>query len=91
MKACGIVFTDLLSLDGQYQNNPSPSFTSDNDVAGVSRCCCVRRVGLASVSLAKALGAKTVLAGLTMPLKSDAVMVAGAGVTIDDLKDNLCA
>ncbi len=34
MKACGIVFTDLLSLDGQYQNNPSPSFTSDKDAAG---------------------------------------------------------
>ncbi len=48
-------------------------------------------VGLASVSLAKALGAKTVLASLTMPLKGDAVMAAGAGVTIDDLKDNLRA
>ena len=52
-------------------------------------------VGLASVSLAKALGAKTVLAGLTTPSKGDAVKAAGADaiihLTVDDLKDNLRA
>ena len=50
-------------------------------------------VGLASASLAKALGAKTVLAGLTTPSKGDAVIAAGADtvidLTADDLKDNL--
>ncbi len=34
-KACGINFTDLLSLDGKYQNNPPPPFTPGKDVAGV--------------------------------------------------------
>ena len=52
-------------------------------------------VGLASVSLAKALGAKVVLAGLTTPSKGDAVLAAGADaiidLTVDDLKDNLRA
>jgi len=28
VKACGINFTDLLSLDGKYQNNPPPPFTT---------------------------------------------------------------
>ena len=52
-------------------------------------------VGLASVSLAKALGAKAVLAGLATPSKGDAVKAAGADaiidLTVDDLKDNLRA
>ena len=52
-------------------------------------------VGLASVSLAKALGASVVLAGLTTPSKGDAVKAAGADaiidLTVDDLKDNLRA
>ena len=34
-RACGINFTDLLSLDGKYQNNPPPPFTPGKDVAGV--------------------------------------------------------
>ena len=34
-KACGINFTDYLSLDGKYQNNPPPPFTPGKDVAGV--------------------------------------------------------
>jgi NADPH2:quinone reductase len=50
-------------------------------------------VGLASVSLAKALGAKTVLAGLTTPSKAGPVSAAGADSIIDlsgdDLKDNM--
>jgi len=52
-------------------------------------------VGLASVSLAKALGAKVVLAGLATPSKGDAVKAAGADaiidLTVEDLKDNLRA
>jgi NADPH2:quinone reductase len=35
VKACGINFTDLLSLDGKYQNNPPPPFTPGKDAAGV--------------------------------------------------------
>ena len=168
VKACGVNFTDLLSLDGKYQNNPPPPFTPGKDAAGIveavganvtghkvgdrviahvihggmaEKAVCpmamafplpdgvdydaaaamglayltaylalTRRgalqagevvqingasggVGLASVSLAKALGAKTVLAGLTTPSKGDAVMAAGADavidLTVDDLKDNL--
>lgn len=170
VKACGINFTDLLSLDGKYQNNPPPPFTPGKDAAGVvsavgvnvtehkvgdrviahvihgamaEKTVCpaalafplpdgvefdaaaamglayltgylalTRRgqmqsgevvlingasggVGLASVSIAKALGAKTVLAGLTTPSKGDAVLAAGADaiidLTVDDLKDNLRA
>ncbi len=34
-RACGINFTDLLSLDGKYQNNPAPPFTPGKDVAGL--------------------------------------------------------
>ena len=48
---------------------------------------------MASVSLAKALGAKTVLAGLTTPSKAGPVSAAGAASIIDlsgdDLKDNM--
>ena len=33
--ACGINFTDYLSLDGRYQNNPAPPFTPGKDAAGV--------------------------------------------------------
>jgi NADPH2:quinone reductase len=170
VKACGVNFTDLLSLDGKYQNNPPPPFTPGKDAAGIveavganvtshkvgdrviahvihgamaEKAVCpaalaftlpdgveydaaaamglayltgylalTRRgriqpgevvqingasggVGLASVSLAKALGAKTVLAGLTTPSKADAVLAAGADaiidLTVDDLKDNLRA
>tara|TARA_R110000868_G_scaffold1514_6_gene11919 strand:+ start:3509 stop:4495 length:987 start_codon:yes stop_codon:yes gene_type:complete len=170
VKACGINFTDLLSLDGKYQNNPPPPFTPGKDAAGIvsavganvtghkvgdrviahvihgamaEKALCpaalafplpdgvefdaaaamglayltayialTRRgqmkpgevvlvngasggVGLASVSLAKALGAKVVLAGLTTPSKGDAVLAAGADaivdLTVDDLKDNLRA
>ena len=170
VKACGINFTDLLSLDGKYQNNPPPPFTPGKDAAGIvaavgakvtghkvgdrviahvihgamaEKTVCpaalafplpdgvefdaaaamglayltgylalTRRgamqqgevvmingasggVGLASVSLAKALGASVVLAGLTMPSKGDAVKAAGADaiidLTVDDLKDNLRA
>lgn len=170
VKACGINFTDLLSLDGKYQNNPPPPFTPGKDAAGVvsavganvtdhkvgdrviahvihgamaEKTVCpaalafplpegvefdaaaamglayltgylalTRRgqmqpgevvlingasggVGLASVSLAKALGAEFVLAGLTTPSKGDAVMAAGADaiidLTADELKDSLRA
>ena len=170
VKACGVNFTDLLSLDGKYQNNPPPPFTPGKDAAGIvaavganvtdhkvgdrviahvihggmaEKTVCpaalafplpdgvdfedaaamglayltgylelTRRgqmqagevvlingasggVGLASVSLAKALGADVVLAGLTTPSKGDAVMAAGADavidLTVDDLKDNLRA
>ncbi|MFT7572738.1 MAG: NADPH2:quinone reductase [Paracoccaceae bacterium] len=170
VKACGVNFTDLLSLDGKYQNNPPPPFTPGKDAAGIvaavganvtghkvgdrviahvihggmaEKALCpaalafplpdgvefeaaaamglayltgylalTRRgamqagevvlingasggVGLASVSLAKALGAKVVLAGLTTPSKGDAVKAAGADaiidLTVDDLKDNLRA
>ncbi|MEC9208030.1 MAG: alcohol dehydrogenase catalytic domain-containing protein, partial [Pseudomonadota bacterium] len=168
VKACGVNFTDLLSLDGKYQNNPPPPFTPGKDAAGIvaavganvtdhkvgdrviahvihggmaEKVVCdaalafplaegvdydaaaamglayltayialTRRgqlkegdvvqingasggVGLASVSLAKALGAKTVLAGLTTPSKSNAVLAAGADavidLTVDELKNNL--
>ena len=170
VKACGVNFTDLLSLDGKYQNNPPPPFTPGKDAAGIvaavganvtghkigdrviahvihggmaEKTVCpaalafplpdgvdfdaaaamglayltvylalTRRgrmqpgevvmingasggVGLASVSLARALGAKVVLAGLTTPSKGDAVKAAGADaiidLTVDDLKDNLRA
>ena len=170
VKACGINFTDLLSLDGKYQNNPPPPFTPGKDASGIvaavganvtghqvgdrviahvihgamaEKAVCpaalafplpdgvefdaaaamglayltgyialTRRgamqpgevvmingasggVGLASVSLAKALGASVVLAGLTTPSKGDAVKAAGADaiidLTVDDLKDNLRA
>tara|TARA_R110000787_G_scaffold21008_1_gene62395 strand:+ start:268 stop:1254 length:987 start_codon:yes stop_codon:yes gene_type:complete len=170
VKACGINFTDLLSLDGKYQNNPPAPFTPGKDAAGVvsavgagvsdhkvgdrvighvvygamaEKAICpaalafplpegvgfdaaaamglasltaylalTRRgamkagevvlingasggVGLAAVGIAKALGAKTVLAGLTTPSKADAVLAAGADaavdLSVDDLKDNLRA
>jgi NADPH:quinone reductase len=170
VKACGVNFTDLLSLDGKYQNNPPPPFTPGKDAAGLvsavgsnvtghkigdrvlahvnngamaEKTVChqaltsalpdgvafedaaamglahltayfalTRRgklqagetvlingasggVGLAAVGLAKALGAKTVLAGLTSPGKADAVKAAGADavidLTVDDLKDGLRA
>ena len=35
VKVCGINFTDLLSLDGKYQNNPPAPFTPGKDAAGV--------------------------------------------------------
>ncbi len=168
VKACGVNFTDLLSLDGKYQNNPPPPFTPGKDASGIvaavganvtnykvgdrviahvihggmaEKVVCpaalafplpdgvefdaaaamglayltgylalTRRgamqvgevvmingasggVGLASISLAKALGARVVLAGLTTPSKGDAVKAAGADaiidLTVDDLKDNL--
>ena len=168
VKACGINFTDLLSLGGGYQNNPPPPFTPGKDAAGtVSRlgpgvtghavgdrviahvnhgamaekvacheqlACALPDdvgyddaaamglayltgyfaltvrgqlrpgdvvlingasggVGLAAVGLAKALGAKTVLGGLTTPAKADAIIAAGADgivdLTADDLKDSL--
>ena len=168
VKACGVNFTDLLSLDGKYQNNPPPPFTPGKDAAGLveavgdkvtshkvgdrviahvihggmaEKVVCpsalafslpdgveyaaaaamglayltaylalTRRgqlqvgevvqingasggVGLASVSLAKALGAKIVLAGLTTPSKADGAIAAGADavidLTVEDLKDNL--
>ena len=168
VKACGVNFTDLLSLDGKYQNNPPPPFIPGKDASGIvaavganvtnykvgdrviahvihggmaEKVVCpaalafplpdgvefdaaaamglayltgylalTRRgamqvgdvvmingasggVGLASISLAKALGAKVVLAGLTTPSKGDAVKAAGADaiidLTVDDLKDNL--
>jgi NADPH2:quinone reductase len=170
VRACGVNFTDLLSLDGKYQNNPPPPFTPGKDAAGVvsaigknvanhkvgdrviahvihgamaTQTICpalmafplpegvdfdaaaamglayltgyialTRRgqmqaeevvmingasggVGLASVRLAKALGAKFVLAGLTTPSKGDEVMAAGADaiidLTVEDLKNNLRA
>lgn len=168
VKACGVNFTDLLSIDGKYQNNPPPPFTPGKDAAGIvagvganvtnhkvgdrviahvihggmaEKAVCpaalafslpegvefedaaamglayltgylalTRRgamktgevvlvngasggVGLASISLAKALGADVVLAGLTTPSKGDAAKAAGADaiidLTADDLKDNL--
>ncbi len=50
-------------------------------------------VGLATISLAKALGAGAVLAGLTTPAKADAVREAGADHVIDlsgdDLRDSV--
>ena len=168
VKACGVNFTDLLSIDGKYQNNPPPPFTPGKDAAGIvaavganvtnhkvgdrviahvihggmaEKAVCpaalafslpdsvkfedaaamglayltgylalTRRgamnagevvlvngasggVGLASISLAKALGADAVLAGLTTPSKGDAAKAAGADAIIDltagDLKENL--
>ena len=168
VKACGVNFTDLLSIDGKYQNNPPPPFTPGKDAAGIvasvganvtnhkvgdrviahvihggmaEKAVCpaalafslpdrvkfedaaamglayltgylalTRRgamnagevvlvngasggVGLASISLAKALGADAVLAGLTTPSKGDAAKAAGADaiidLTADDLKENL--
>ena len=168
VKACGINFTDLLSLDGKYQNNPPVPFTPGKDAAGIvsavgpgvsglkagdrviahvihgamaEKTVCreelafplpdgvafdaaaamglayltayialTRRgglgegdvvlvngasggVGLASVSVARALGASPVLAGLTTPSKADAVLAAGADAVIDlsggDLRDGL--
>ena len=168
VKACGVNFTDLLSLDGKYQNNPPPPFTPGKDAAGVvsavganagghkvgdrviahvihgamaEKTVCpaglafelpaavdydaaaamglacltayialVRRgglasedvvlvngasggVGLASVGVARALGAARVLAGLTTPAKGDAVLAAGADavvdLSVDDLRDGL--
>lgn len=168
VKACAVNFTDFLSLDGKYQNNPPPPFTPGKDAAGIvaavganvtdhkvgdrviahvihggmaEKTVCpaalafplpdgvdfdaaaamglayltayialTRRgqmqpgdvvlingasggVGLAAVSLAKALGAEFVLAGLTTPSKGDSVKAAGADaiidLTVDDLKDNL--
>ncbi len=168
VKACGVNFTDLLSLDGGYQNNPPPPFTPGKDAAGVfsglgarvtghalgdrviahvnhgamaEKVACpealacplpdgvgfdaaaalglayltayfaltVRAalragevvlvngasggVGLAAIRLARALGAKTVLGGLTTPAKADAVLAAGADAVIDltaaGLKDSL--
>ena len=170
VKACGVNFTDLLSLDGKYQNNPPPPFTPGKDAAGVvsaigpsvmshkigdrvlahvnhgamaEKALChqalacalpegvayedaaamglayltayfalTRRgalqvgetvlvngasggVGLAAVGLAKALGARTVLAGLTSPAKADAVRAVGADavidLSVDDLKEGLRA
>lgn len=170
VKACGINFTDLLSLDGKYQNNPPPPFTPGKDAAGVvsavganvtshkvgdrviahvihgamaEKTVCPEKlaftlpdgvdfdaaaamglasltayialtrrgrmtagdvvlingasggVGLAAVGIAKALGAKKVLAGLTTPSKADAVLAAGADaiidLTADELKDSLRA
>ena len=167
VKACGDNFTDLLSLDGKYQNNPYRPSRPARTRPASSSCGCkrhqsqgrrpgdrpchpwrhggktvcpaalafplpdgvdydaaaamgrlsdrlsradppwtdtswrgsadqrrVRRVGLASVNLAKALGAKTVLAGLTTPSKGDAVAASADTVidlTADDLKDNLRA
>lgn len=170
VKSCAINFTDLLSLDGKYQNNPPPPFTPGKDAAGVvsavganvtnhkigdrvlahvnhgalaEKAVChqaltcalpnavafedaaamglahltayfalTRRgalregetvlingasggVGLAAVGLAKALGAKSVLAGLTSPSKSDAIKKTGADaiidLTADDLKNALRA
>jgi NADPH2:quinone reductase len=35
VKACGVNFTDLLSLDGKYQNNPPPPFTPGKDASGI--------------------------------------------------------
>lgn len=170
VKACGVNFTDLLSLDGKYQNNPPVPFTPGKDAAGVvsavgagvaghragdrvlahvihgamaEKAVCpaamactlpdgvtfeaaaamglahltaylalTRRgrlesgdivlvngasggVGLASVGVAKALGAGMALAGLTTPSKGDAVRRAGADAVIDlsggDLKEGVRA
>ena len=168
VKACGINFTDLLSLDGKYQNNPPAPFTPGKDAAGIvsavgpgvgghrvgdrviahvihgamaEKTVCreelafplpdgvafdaaaatglayltayialTRRgglgagdvvlvngasggVGLASVGVARALGAGKVLAGLTTPSKAAPVKAAGADAVIDlsggDLRDGL--
>lgn len=35
VQACGINYTDYLSLDGKYQNNPPPPFTPGRDAAGI--------------------------------------------------------
>ena len=170
VRACGVNFTDLLSLDGKYQNNPPAPFTPGKDAAGVvsavgagatrrrvgdrviahvihgamaEKVACpaalafpvpddvgfdaaagmglayltaylslTRRggmttgdvvlvngasggVGLASINIARALGARIVLAGLTTPSKADAVTKAGADAVIDlsveDLKNGLRA
>lgn len=168
VKACSVNFTDLLSLDGKYQNNPPLPFTPGKDAAGIvsavgrnitefgigdrviaevnhgamaEKVACHRAlacvlpdevafedaaavglvyltayfalkvrgalrpgevvlingasggVGLAAVGLARALGAKTVLGGLTSPGKADAIRVAGADaiidLSVDDLRDGL--
>ena len=166
--ACGVNFTDFLSLDGKYQNNPPPPFTPGKDAAGIvsavgagvtnhktgdrviahvihgamaEKVVCpsglafalpdevnfdaaaamglayltaylalTRRggmkagevvlvngasggVGLASINVARALGADVVLAGLTTPSKSEAIKAAGADAVIDlsveDLRNEL--
>lgn len=164
VKSCGINFTDYLSLDGKYQNNPPPPFTPGKDAAGIvsavganvtdhkvgdrviahvihgglaEKVPCHQKlcfdlpdtigfedaaatglayltayfaltvrgklqpgevvlvngasggVGLAAIGLAKALGAKTVLAGLTTPAKGDAVKAVGADAVVDLTTDNL--
>ena len=164
VKSCGINFTDYLSLDGKYQNNPPPPFTPGKDAAGVvsavganvtdrkvgdrviahvihgglaEKVACHQKlcfdlpdgigfddaaatglayitayfaltvrgklqpgevvlvngasggVGLAAVGLSKALGAKTVLAGLTTPAKGDAVKAVGADAVVDLTTENL--
>ncbi len=170
VKACGVNFTDYLSLGGTYQNNPPPPFTPGKDAAGVvsalgpgatghrigdrviahvnhgamaEKVACHQAlacalpdgvgfddaaamglayltayfaltvrgklrpddvvlvngasggVGLACVGLAKALGATTVLGGMTTSAKADAVVAAGADAVIDlaadDLKESLRA
>ena len=170
VKVCGINFTDLLSLDGKYQNNPPVPFTPGKDAAGVvsavgagvtglkagdrviahvvhgglaEMVACPEAlcfplpdgvafeaaaamglayqtayhalttrgglkegeivlingasggVGMAAVNLAKPLGARMVLAGLSSPGKADAVRAAGADavidLTADDLRESLRA
>ena len=56
VKACGINFTDLLSLDGKYQNNPPPPFTPGKDSAGIveaggARLCLEDGVGIMLIEL----------------------------------------
>ena len=170
VKVCGINFTDLLSLDGKYQNNPPVPFTPGKDAAGVvsavgagvtglkagdrviahvvhgglaEKVACPEAlcfplpdgvafeaaaamglayqtayhalttrgglkegeivlingasggVGMAAVNLAKPLGARMVLAGLSSLGKADAVRAAGADavidLTADDLRESLRA
>ena len=61
VKACGVNFTDLLSLDGKYQNNLPPPFTPGKDAAGIveavganviNRCWVGDRVTTASTAAA---------------------------------------
>ncbi len=164
VKAAGVNFTDLLSLDGKYQNLPPLPFTPGKDASGVVAAVgdgatlvspgdrviahvndsalaqrvvaderlCFRLpdamdfesaaamglpyetayvalamrgglkagervlingasggVGLAAVEIAKALGAKKTLAGLTTPSKGEAVEKWGADGIIDLSADNL--
>ena len=83
--AMGLVYqTAYFSLVARGQLQPGESVLVNGASGGV---------GAATVELAKALGAGTVLAGLTTPAKGDRIKAFGADAIIDlsveDLRENL--